>query len=104
MDSTGTDTFRYVVVDTTASRPPAIRVGIAAPSQINSRPIAVLDTLTTARRTVRTRRSPTTTTPTATPSRSPTASARMQDDIGPTRDETELVMVAPQEQGDYHGT
>ena len=108
MDSTGTDTFRYVVVDTHGQQATGeIRVGIAAPSQINSRPIAVLDTLTTRPgRTVQ--YAPLTNDydldgdPISFANREP---ARMQDDIGVDLvDETELVMVAPQEQGDYHGT
>ncbi|MBB1509937.1 Ig-like domain-containing protein [Tessaracoccus sp. MC1756] len=108
LTSAGTDTFRYVVVDSHGVEATGeIRIGVAQPSKTNNKPIAVMDEIRT-RPGRQVQLDPLSNDydldgdPIKFASEEP---ARMRAEI-PVQlvDNRELVMTAPEEEGDYDGT
>ncbi|GAA4898367.1 Ig-like domain-containing protein [Tessaracoccus lubricantis] len=106
--SAGTDTFSYVVVDSHGVEARGeVRIGVAQPSKTNNKPIAVMDEIST-RPGRQVQLDPLANDydldgdPIKFASEEP---ARMRDDI-PVQlvDDRELVLTAPEEEGDYDGT
>ncbi|WP_040283568.1 Ig-like domain-containing protein [Tessaracoccus massiliensis] len=108
LTSAGTDTFQYKVVDSHGVEALGeVRIGVALPTKINNKPIAVMDEVRT-RPGRQVQIAPLLNDydldgdPIMFASEEP---ARMQAEIPVTlTNDTELVMVAPQEAGDYDGS